>query len=229
MREIQLADGIRDAATVILLRRENRSAPRVLMGQRNRNAIFMPAKFVFPGRAVDPQDHEITPAQPLPAEEIARLGVQSDPGLARALALAAIRELWEEAGLALGKTGAPPSPVEPPSEWESFYSAGYRPDASALRFVYRAITPPGKTRRYDCRFFLADAGALASDPDDFSRASDELSELSWLSLPEAYRLDIPDITKMVLSEIELRLRAPSRPRPVHFHYVHEGRSFIERI
>lgn len=228
MRKIQQADGIRDAATVILLRREDDSAPRILMGQRNRNAIFMPAKFVFPGGAVDPQDHEITPAQPLPAEEIARLGVQSEPGLARVLALAAIRELWEEAGLALGKTGAP-SPAESPSEWASFYSAGYRPDASALRFVYRAITPPGRTRRFDCRFFLADARALANDPDDFSRASDELSALSWLSLAEARRLDLPSITKTVLSEIELRLRAPSRPRPVHFHYVHEGRSFIERI
>lgn len=229
MRKIQLADGIRDAATVILIRQGNRSSvPRVLMGQRQRNAIFMPAKFVFPGGAVDPQDYEIAPAQSMPAEEIARLGVQSDAGLARVLALTAIRELWEETGLALGTTDAP-SPVAPPSEWESFYSAGYRPDASVLRFVYRAITPPGKTRRFDCRFFLADAGALASDPDDFSRASNELSELSWLTLAEARLLDLPDITKTVLSEIELRLRTPSRPRPVHFHYIHEGRSFIEQI
>lgn len=228
MHKIQLADGIRDAATVILLRRENRDAPRVLMGRRHQNAIFMPAKFVFPGGALDPQDYEIAPAQPLPTEEIARLGVQSVPGLAQALALTAIRELWEETGLALG-TMDDPFPPKLPSEWESFYSAGYRPDASALRFVYRAITPPGKTRRFDCRFFLAHAGALANDPDDFSRASDELSELSWLTLAEARLLDIPDITKTVLSEIELRLRTPSCPRPVHFHYIHEGRSFIEQI
>src|SRR5690625_2088508 len=137
MRDIQPADGIRDAATIILLRREKRSAPRILMGRRNRNAIFMPAKFVFPGGAVDPQDYEITPALPLPAGEVTRLGVQSDPGLARALALAGSRELWEEAGLALGTTGAP-TRMEPAGEWRSFYSAGYRPNASALRFVYRA-------------------------------------------------------------------------------------------
>lgn len=123
----------------------------------------------------------------------------------------------------------PRPPARLPSEWESFYAAGYRPDASALRFVFRAITPPRRTRRFDCRFFLADAGALASDPDDFSRASDELSDLSWLTLAEACQLDLPDVTKTVLSEIKLRLDAPSQPRPVHFRYVHEGQPFIEKI
>lgn len=229
MGENQPADRIRDAATIILLRRENGDVPRILMGQRGRNAAFMPAKYVFPGGAVDPQDHDIMPARPLPAEDLMRLGVRSDPELASALALAAIRELWEEAGLALGTRNAP-APADPPSEWGSFYEAGHRPDASALRFVFRAVTPPGRVRRFDCRFFLADAGALAGDPDDFSRASDELSHLRWLSFREARQLDLPRITEKVLAEIEMRLpRSEGRPRPVHFHYYHEGQSFIERI
>src|SRR5690625_2448534 len=106
MGEVRQADTIRDAATIILIR-EGSHAPRILMGQRGAGAVFMPAKFVFPGGAVDPQDHEITPGRPLPAEEVARLGVQSGPKLAHALALAAIRELWEETGLVLGTRTSP--------------------------------------------------------------------------------------------------------------------------
>ena len=79
---------------------------------------------------------------------------------AHALAAAAIRELWEETGLPLGQ----PGPADLPGDWAGFAARGLRPDASALRFIFRAITPPGRTRRFDARFFLADAGALAGDP-----------------------------------------------------------------
>jgi 8-oxo-dGTP pyrophosphatase MutT (NUDIX family) len=142
--------------------------------------------------------------------------------------MTAIRELWEEAGLALGiaKGAAPPVP---PSEWESFFAAGHRPNAEALRFVFRAITPPGRPRRFDARFFVADAGALAGDPDDFGRAADELSHLSWLTLGEARGLDLPFITEVVLAEIEARLRAPDTPRPVPFFHHQDGKSFVDQL
>jgi 8-oxo-dGTP pyrophosphatase MutT (NUDIX family) len=220
-------DAVRDAATVILVRRDG-DAPRVLMGQRGRKAAFMPSKFVFPGGAIDPQDREVVPARALPGHELERLARRADPALGPVLALTAIRELWEEAGLALG---VPEGPVPPaaPSEWESFYAAGHRPNAEALRFVFRAITPPGRPRRFDARFFVADAAALAGDPDDFGLAADELSHLSWLTVGEARGLDLPFITEVVLAEVEARLRAPDMARPVPFFYHQDGKSFVDQL
>ncbi|MEF9605570.1 DNA mismatch repair protein MutT, partial [Paracoccus sp. PXZ] len=40
---------IRDAATVVVLDRNARGGPSVLMGQRGASAVFMPSKYVFPG------------------------------------------------------------------------------------------------------------------------------------------------------------------------------------
>ena len=220
-------DAIRDAATVILVRRDG-DEPRVLMGQRGRKAAFMPSKFVFPGGAIDPQDRQVMPSRALPPHDLERLARRADPALGPVLALTAIRELWEEAGLALGVPEGPlPSAI--PGEWQSFYAAGHRPNAEALRFIFRAITPPGRPRRFDARFFVADAGALACDPDDFGLAADELSHLSWLSLGEARGLDLPFITEVVLAEVEARLRAPDSPRPVPFFYHQDGKSFVDQL
>ena len=221
-------DAIRNAATIILVRRDGDAPPRVLMGQRGHGAAFMPSKFVFPGGAIDPQDLDIRPARPLPGPELARLSTRADPDLGPALAMTAIRELWEEAGLALGVPDGP-APAAVPSEWHSFYAAGHRPNAAALRFVFRAITPPGRPRRFDARFFVADAGALAGDPDDFALAADELSHLSWLTIGEARGLDLPFITEVVLAEIEARLRAPDTPRPVPFFHHQDGKSFVDQL
>ena len=70
-----------------------------------------------------------------------------------------------------------------------------------LRFVFRAITPPGRPRRFDARFFLADAAQVAGDAEDFSAACDELSHLHWISLTEVRSLDLPFITEVVLAEV----------------------------
>jgi 8-oxo-dGTP pyrophosphatase MutT (NUDIX family) len=228
MSDSTARDAIRNAATIILVRRDGDAPPRVLMGQRGHGAAFMPSKFVFPGGAIDPQDREVEAARPLPSPELARLAARAEAGLGPVLALTAIRELWEEAGLAVGVTDGP-SPATVPSEWDTFFAAGHRPNAEALRFVFRAITPPGRPRRFDARFFVADAGALAGDPDDFSRACDELSHLSWLTLAEARGLDLPFITEVVLAEIEARLRAPDTERAVPFFHHHEGKSFIDQL
>ncbi|MFK7943322.1 MAG: DNA mismatch repair protein MutT [Paracoccaceae bacterium] len=219
-------DAIRNAATVVLVR-DDGPEPRVLMGQRGKAAAFFPSKFVFPGGAIDPQDHEVEAASPLDQEVATKLTLRSERNLAGPLALSAIRELWEEAGLALSTTGD--APDDPPSEWAGFYAAGHRPNAACLTFIFRAITPPGRPRRFDARFFLADAGALAGDPDDFSLACDELSHLSWLTLADARKLDLPFITGVVLAEIEARLAGLGQPRPIPFFYTQDGKSFIDEI
>ena len=48
---------VKDAASVILIR-NRKTKPSVLMGQRGKNAAFMPKKFVFPGGAVEETDFQ---------------------------------------------------------------------------------------------------------------------------------------------------------------------------
>ncbi|MEL7091996.1 MAG: NUDIX hydrolase [Pseudomonadota bacterium] len=189
---------IRNAATVIVLR-DAGSAPHILMGQRGANAAFMPNKFVFPGGAVDAADADVPLGSALPAACAARLREDSAADLGPALAAAAIRELWEETGQILGTPGTWP---DAPPDWHAFARAGFLPHAAPLKFFFRALTPPGRPRRFDARFFLVPADALVSDPDDFSAASDELSHLQWVPLAEARRFDMPFITEVVLSEVQ---------------------------
>jgi 8-oxo-dGTP pyrophosphatase MutT (NUDIX family) len=217
---------IRDAATVIVVRHDG---PRrqVLMGQRGAAAAFMPSKFVFPGGAVDPGDAAVPLVAPLPALCAQRLCEDSPPGLAPALAAAAIRELWEESGLIVGRPGRWPGAV--PDDWTGFAARGFVPDAAALQFVFRAITPPGRPRRFDARFFLIDAGHIAGDPGDFSAASEELSHLQWVPLPEARRFDLPFITEVVLAEIAARGSDTGPPASIPFFRNDDEESLFVRL
>jgi 8-oxo-dGTP pyrophosphatase MutT (NUDIX family) len=167
------------------------------MGQRGAQAAFMPSKYVFPGGAIDAADADtppIMPLQPLSATRL-RLNCLPDAPLPNTIAAAALRELWEETGLRLT---APP------------------PHQAGLHFIFRAITPPGRSRRFDARFFLADAAWISGDPDDFRAASDELSHLHWISLAKARALDLPFITEVVLAEITYLLHGGSDAAGVPF-------------
>ncbi|WP_037309407.1 NUDIX hydrolase [Ruegeria halocynthiae] len=217
---------IRDAATVIVLR-NRMTNPMILMGQRGAKAAFMPNKFVFPGGAVDAADAAVPLASGLPGGCTERLAEQSQPGLETALTVAAIRELWEETGLVLGEPGTWAGDI--PVDWQSFARMGYLPSASALQFVFRAVTPPGRPRRFDARFFLVDADAIHGDLDDFSRASDELSHLQWVALDKARDLDLPFITEVVLAEITARVTDPQPPTTVPFYLHNEEQSLFLQI
>lgn len=213
-------DRIRPAATVVLLRREA-DGVRVLMGQRAAKAVFLASKFVFPGGAVDPDDGEVPLARPLPDTCARRLPDAAGASPA-AFAAAAIRELYEETGLALARPGQWPTPPSAPgagTAWADLARRGLLPDAGALRLVFRAITPPGRPRRFDACFFLADASALHGDPEDFSRAGPELSHLRWLPLAEARALDLPFVTALMLAEIADLARMPSGQPPQRVGFV----------
>lgn len=217
---------VRDAATVIVLR-DRYVNPRVLMGQRGARAAFMPNKFVFPGGAVDRLDAAIPLSAGLPDTCAARLDAACPLPRAQALAVAAIRELWEETGLVLGAKAPWPSP--PPADWQGYAASGHLPDASKLQFVFRAITPPGRPRRFDARFFLVDAAHLSGDPDNFDAASDELSHLQWVPLKQARAFDMPFITEVVLAEIEARVSDPSPPASVPFFKNDDEASLFLRL
>lgn len=197
----------RDAATLIILRRDG-PKPRVLMGRRHGGHDFMPDKWVFPGGRIDPSDFRAPVAAELRPEVAERLSTAAPPKRARALALAAIRETFEETGLLLAKPGRY-RPIAGP--WRQFVEQGALPDLSAIDFIARAVTPPMVPKRYDARFFMAEAESLIS----LERQPDcgELTEIAWLELDEALGLDLPTVTGFVLREIPQRLRDPHRPLP----------------
>ena len=225
MNEIDKS-AIRNAATVIALR-DRTTRPAILMGQRGSNAVFMPNKFVFPGGAVDLADAQVPLIGDVPQPCFGRLDEDSEIGMQRALGAAAVRELWEETGLILGQPGAWPGP--PPTDWDRFAAMGHLPDASGLRFVFRALTPPGRPRRFDARFFLVDADLIQGDLDDFSHATDELRHLQWIPLDEARGFDLPFITEVVLAEVESRLHSTAPPDSVPYFKNNDEASLFKRL
>ncbi|MGH6958185.1 MAG: NUDIX hydrolase, partial [Caulobacteraceae bacterium] len=185
----------RDAATLIILRRDG-PKPRVLMGRRHGGHDFMPDKWVFPGGRIDPSDFRAPVASELRPHVAERLATGPQARRARALALSAIRETFEETGLLLARPGAA-RPTKGP--WRTFLAQGALPDLDALDYIARAVTPPMVPKRYDARFFMADAERLVS----LERQADcgELDEIAWFELDDALQLDLPDITRFVLKEL----------------------------
>lgn len=192
---------VRDAAILVLLRAgpgdgaEAAAQPQVLMGQRGAGAIFMPRKLVFPGGRVDASDAETAARRGVdaalhgPTRAALEKAPSADAFSPGALAVAALRECAEETGLSLG---------DGPSAY------------GALRLCFRAVTPPGAPRRFDARIFLAPAEAILGDPEDFSKADGELSQLAWRDLSAAAQLDVPFITSLVLAEIADQCRRRGR-------------------
>ncbi len=143
----------RPAASILVLRQPAGEAPCVLMARRGAGHRFMPNTVVFPGGAVDEADHHARFATPLAPRVQARLERSASPSLARALAMAAARELHEEVGLSLG---------EPPA-------------LDGLDYLCRAITPPERSMRFDARFFIVDASRVTGT----AAGSVELEEPRW--------------------------------------------------
>lgn len=199
----------RDASTLILVDRSV-SPPRVLLGQRHASHKFMPGKFVFPGGRVEPIDRKLAATADLDPQVEARLLRQMsrpNAGRARALVMAAIRETFEETGLLLGipQTDAPTSTAE--DAWAAMAGSGVRPDLAGIHFIARAITPPGRPRRFDTRFFTADASAITHRIEGVVGPDTELVALVWLPIDEAKQLDMPAITKVALDELQARVAA----------------------
>ena len=91
------------AATVVLVRK-GRRGPEVLLTRRPASMAFAPDVHVFPGGRVDPGDAEpsLLARSVVPPEDAARaIGGDLEPVAALAVHVAAIRELFEEAGVLL--------------------------------------------------------------------------------------------------------------------------------
>ena len=81
------------------------------------------------------------------------------------------------------------------------------PDLGHIHFIARAITPPRRPRRFDTRFFTADASAIAHTIEGVVGPDSELVELTWVPIEEAAHLDMPTITGIVLEELLARVEA----------------------
>jgi len=176
----------RDAASLILVDRSNSSA-RVLVGKRSSGHVFMPDVYVFPGGRRDPRDHALPFAadlHPLVIEKLRRTASRSMTiAGARALALAAVRELQEETGLCFRTERSQQGP-----------------DLSPLRYVARAITPPGRIRRFDTRFFFCFTDEVGIEPANI-KDSAELQNLQWLDIRDSSCVNMAAITRMVLEDV----------------------------
>ncbi|HEV7306222.1 NUDIX hydrolase [Ensifer sp.] len=207
----------RDAASIMLLDRVAGSV-RVLMGRRHSAHAFMPDLYVFPGGRRDSGDHRLGFGSDLDPSVLRALKTAGTRELsdarARALALAALRELYEEAGIAIGAPrSADASPVP------------FLPDLANLRYIARAITPPGNTRRFDTRFFAMFADEAEIDPTRFLD-SRELQDLQWIDVNSPPSVRIPDITAVILTDLRNGLDAdPSLPceRSVPLYTSRHGR------
>jgi 8-oxo-dGTP pyrophosphatase MutT (NUDIX family) len=229
----------KDAATLILL---DHSGPisKVLLGKRHHGHKFMPGKYVFPGGGVEPLDRRMPTARPLARQaeqRLMRAVKRPSPVKARALAVAAIRETYEETGLMLGAPAshmsAAPGPCAPspcvPSPWAAFAQAQILPDLATVHFVARAITPPRRPKRFDTRFFAADASTIAHRTDGMIGPDAELVDLVWMPIGEARQLDIATITAVVLEELEMRIAAGlGHDLPVPFYQM-LNRRFVREL
>ena len=161
------------AATVILVR-DGVQGPEAFLMRRSMQSRFMPGAYVFPGGKVDP------------ADALLAQGAQSP-----AFVVAAVRELFEEAGvlLALNEVGEYPALNERSAYWQAERARiRQEPDLfGALLKKHRLtlatelikpwswwMTPVIEARRFDTRFFIARLPAEQVPLHDGFEATDSL-------------------------------------------------------
>jgi 8-oxo-dGTP pyrophosphatase MutT (NUDIX family) len=196
----------RDAATLILVRKRN-DIPEILLGCRHGSNAFMPNRYVFPGGRVDTADTRVPFAADLRTDVAERLQRACTIARGRALAIAAIRETFEETGLIIGKPWQAGRPAPVAEHWRGFLDAGMAPALDSLDYIARAVTPPGRPRRFNARFFMADDSVIAGGE---IKSNGELGDIRWVRLDEAQQLPIPTITQLVLGEVAKLLKEPPK-------------------
>ena len=201
------------------------------MGKRHHGHVFLPGKFVFPGGSVDPADRQMTAGAPLdPRAEKKLMQHMRRPNAAR-------RRRWRSppsarpsrrpaCSSAERRDKAPKAPAGP---WPAFAEANIHPDLSTVHFIARAITPPRRARRYDTRFFTADATAIAHRIDGKVGPDAELVELVWLPLDGIKeQIELLAITEIVLADLDKQIKEGfSHDLPVPFYRVRSGKRVRE--
>lgn len=164
----------------------------------------MPNVYVFPGGRVDRQDARAPTASELRDGVAARLRETCSPARARALAVAAVRETFEETGLRFGP----------------LHQGALLPNLDRLEYIARAITPSVSPVRYHARFFVARADGAEGE----LRGSGELLDLRFVPLEEALTLRVIDVTAFVLEHLR-EILGGSQPKglPLYHYKSSKGR------
>lgn len=210
----------RDAASLILLRTE-RGEHQVLVGRRPGGARFLPGRYVFPGGALEPGDSRARPASELDTGAADLMAVGCSMARARSLAMAAVRETFEETGLLVAKPG---DVGEVPSQsWAAMRARGVAPALAHLAYVGRAITPVRSPIRFHARFFVVDArharGELGGDS--------ELVDLHWCPVAELAKLPTIAVQSFMLEHAVAIMRDDgSIPRGRPLFTQRAGRRYI---
>ena len=223
----------RDAASLIVVDSAG-GTPRILFGRRHPRQKFVPDKYVFPGGRVEQCDTRLRIAADLADGERALLmhamKGRASAARARALALAALRETFEETGILIGSSGGDLPETRAPA-WQAFLAHGAVPRLEGLAFVARAVTPPRRPRRYDTRFFVVSAEHILKT---VGEGDGEFTETQWLTFDEAKLYDLHAMTRTILDDVAEYLGLDSRQRrrrPVPYYYSRQGvfvRELIER-
>lgn len=176
----------------------------ILMGRRSARHAFMPDRYVFPGGRADRADAYVPFAADLPRPVLERMSSTLSERRARAVAAAAVRETAEETGYLLASPGEIRTRH---AAWSPFRQHGLAPDLSPLRLIARAITPPGRVRRFDAWFFHTEADRLSEQRVEIT--DPELEDVCWVPFAETGDLPLPHVTRFVLAELERQLKDPA--------------------
>ena len=168
----------------------------------------MPDVWVFPGGRVEPADAVHPIASPMQRGEARRLEARWPSARVRALGCAAIRETFEETGLAIGELAS---------------DRHLKPDLGALTYLGRAITPTESAIRYHARFFMASADRAKGR----LRGNGELIDLEWVPIRRALELPIIDVTTEILLHVE-QLTQGRRVEGSPFVHYRRGARFVDR-
>jgi glyoxylase-like metal-dependent hydrolase (beta-lactamase superfamily II)/8-oxo-dGTP pyrophosphatase MutT (NUDIX family) len=208
------------AATVVLLR-PGPAGFEVLLTERPSSMAFAPDMHVFPGGRVDDADRApdlLRRSVVSPIEASAALGGDLDPDAALATYVAAIRELFEEAGVLLADAGGEGDMI-PARSLSQARSAlvggeanlgtvaaelGLRLRTDWLVPLSRWVTPPTLPRRFDARFFAAElpAGARVSFEGDEVAGHDWLTPAGALAAMAAREIGMWLPTSATLQQLE---------------------------
>ena len=189
----------RPAATVVLLRGES-GALEVFLVRRHDQVAFMGGAHVFPGGRVDPADRLAHPEALCDgvAGAVSRMPELPAPD-AVACHVAAIRELFEEAGVLLARTqDGPMVPIDgdDAARFDRFRRAIMRKEITLVELVRRVrlrlaldalalaahwVTPAIEATRFDTRFFVA----LAPDRQAAAHDAHETTDGVWVRPADA--------------------------------------------
>jgi len=237
-----------DSATVVVLR-DSKRGPEVLLVRRHERAGDFAGASVFPGGLVEAGDSDPALAPPAAAfradEAVAALGERLEPSDAQALYVAACRELFEEAALLIARApeggsldaraidGALRDRIRLQAGELSLRSILEREGAilalDRLLPFARWITPEIASRRWDARFFLAEA-----PPAQLARCDGtETCEALWMApdaalaayragehllAPPTFRVleELREFSSVATAFAALRAAGPGEPiLPVH--------------